>query len=141
MNSRDKAHQETEDAARDAERNPWIFVAIAVAIIIGSSAGVYDVVNANSTSQVRKLEEQNKTLAAKAQAAADAAAQQARANCQLDKLVAEAPLSTPTSQFAINAALGARVAYSIAQCDLNPNLGRLTAPDPRVAVLLPPGVS
>lgn len=135
MKSRDRAHAETEEALRWFLRGPWLFVAVAVALIIGTSAGVYSIVNANTTSQIRKLEDDNRKLAEKAQQTADSAAKQARANCQLDKLVAEAPLQTPTSPFALNASVGARSAYMIAQCD-----GPLAPADPRVAALLPLGV-
>jgi hypothetical protein len=54
---------------------------------------------------------------------------QSRAACGLYKSVAEAPLSTPTSPFAIALSASARSAYQGAHC----GLGRLSPADKRVA--------
>lgn len=136
MNSRDLAHAEDRKALRSLERRPWLIIAIAFVALIAVSALVYSIVNAHTTEQVKRLTEQNRVLTAQAQKAADEARIQALAGCQLYKLIAEAPLSPQTSSLGLNIAVGARIGYSTADC----NLGVLSAPDPRVAKLLPPGV-
>lgn len=69
-----------------------------------------------------------------ARTSAQTANDRAQAACQLYKTVAEAPISPKSTPLGISIAVGARVAYANAKC----NLGTLKPPDPRVSLLLPP---
>lgn len=147
MNSRDLAHEEDKRALWWLEHRVWVVIVIAVFAIIASTSLVYSIAT-------RAAQDRNTTLTAQAQRAADAAAvaaekahQQASAQCSLDQAVAEAPLTAPISQLGLAISLGARIGYSVAQCAgvtsviSGKPFGLLTAPDPRVAALLPPGVN
>lgn len=69
------------------------------------------------------------TFAVVGKQAADQGIQQSRAQCQVDKYIAEAPLGTkPPTTLGLHVLAGFRVAYIGAGCDLGP----LAPPDPRV---------
>lgn len=143
MNSRDQAHAEGRRALESMERRPWLVAALAVVAIIASTAAVFGVINKHNTDQLTTLTNQNRALTAqvqqavaKAQVAADKAQHQAKAQCQIDKTIAEGPLMPNTSAFGLRIAAATRVAYSDASCDL----GKLKPADPRVAALIRAGV-
>lgn len=142
MNSRESAHAEDRDALATLTGRPVRIIAIALIgmFLVGLA---YVVVSQNqnnqlqeAASQAQAASERANAAAAAAKASADQARAQALAGCRLYKLIADGPLQALTSPFAINASVGARVAYATAECELGP----LLPADPRVAALLPPGV-
>lgn len=136
MNSRDRAHDEDRRALAALERQPWLIVALVLALSLGGPALVVSVITNHSNDRLSQISQQAKDAADKASAAASAARVLAQSQCGLDKAAAEAPLSNPSSPLGIAISAGARNGYTTAECTLGP----LTPADPQILPYLLPGV-
>lgn len=133
MNSRDQAHAENERALRDLLMRPIVTVVLIVAIavlgVVVASGAAYNIATRHATDQISDLTDR---LAV----AVDEVRIQAKAQCDQNKAVANAPVPSTANELGLAISVGARIGYSTAKC----TLGDLNPPDPRVAKLLPPGV-